>query len=122
MRRCQKSLVSPKKIGAKVFASAPIAVLFVMLSAQALFACGCDHNGLDGVHTVLRLVENLASFAAENLVGNFLLGDAVLLVDLAANAGLEVVEAGQAVEEDAIGIAGLLHHVHGHAVGGEHGG
>ncbi len=92
-----------------------------MLSAQALFACGGNHNGLDGMHAVLRLVENLASFATENFVGNFLLGDAVLLVDLAANAGLEVVEAGQAVEEDAVGVAGLLHHVYGYAVWGEHG-
>ena len=69
------------------------AVLF-RLQIQSLFSCGCNHDSLDGVHAVLRLVKDLGAGCTEDFVGNFLLGNAEALIDVTANAGLEIVEAG----------------------------
>jgi len=71
------------------------------------------------VHAVFGFVEYLGAGSAEDFVGNFLFCNAVLFVNLSADGGFKIVEAGQAVEEDAVGVMGHVHHVHGYAVGGE---
>ena len=60
---------------------------------------------VDGVHTILSLVEDLGLLRLEDLVGNFHLGDAELLGLLSTNRGVGVVESRQAVQEDASGLA-----------------
>ena len=69
------------------------------------------------MQAVLGLVEDDRVAAAEHLVGDFLLGEAVLLEGILADVGFLVVEGGQAVEEDAVRVAGLADEVHGDAVG-----
>ncbi len=81
------------------------------------FADGSNHHGLDGVHPVFGLVENLGMLAAEDLVGNLHRVKAKLLMNFPANDGVEVVEGGQAVEENHVGILGLADHLHVDLVG-----
>ena len=52
---------------------------------------GGGHDGLDGVHAVLGLVEDDGLRALENLVRDLQGVEAVLLADLFADGGLEVV-------------------------------
>ena len=54
------------------------------------------------MHAVLGLVKYLGLLAAEYLVGNLHLGQTELLVDVLADGGLQVVERGQAVQEDGV--------------------
>ena len=56
----------------------------VLLFEKTLFQRGVHHS-LDGVHTVLGLVEHLGLLGREHLVGNFHLGNAELLVDVTAD-------------------------------------
>ena len=61
-----------------------------------ILAEGCVDHGLDGVHPVLRLVEDHRLLGLEDLVRDLHLIDAILLGDLGADGGLGVVEGGQA--------------------------
>ena len=70
---------------------------------------------VDGVHTVLSLVEDLGLLRLEDLVGNFHLGDAELLGLLSTNRGVGVVESRQAVQEDGFRL-GESHELSGHAM------
>ena len=58
-----------------------------------------SEDGLDGVHAVLGLVEDDGARALKDLVRHLQRLKMELLADLAANAGVEVVERGQAVHE-----------------------
>src|SRR5690242_20051743 len=59
-----------------------------------------DHDGLDRVQPVLRLVESDVRRRAEDLVGHLeAVGDAGQVGDLAADRGVGVVEGRQAVHE-----------------------
>ncbi len=69
------------------------------------------HDGLDGVHTVLSLVEDDAVRALEHILSDFDAIQAELLVDVAAHLGLEVVVSRQAVHELAVRVAGHFHHL-----------
>ena len=60
------------------------------------------------MHAVLGLVEHAAALALEHLVGDLELRQAELLVDVLADGGVTVMEARQAVHEDAV--VGRLRH------------
>ena len=60
------------------------------------------------MHAVLGLVEDAGALGLKDLVGDLELRQAELLVDVLADGGVAVVEAGQAVHED--GIVGRLGH------------
>src|SRR5690348_14837051 len=57
----------------------------------------CHEHGLDRVQSVLRLVEHHRGRRLEHLVGDLECAEAVLLVDLLADAGLGVVKGRQAM-------------------------
>ena len=70
------------------------------------------------MHTVLGLVEDLGVGGEEDLVRD--LADIVAELLLGSgHGGVEVVEGGQAVQEDAVGVFGGLHHLARDLVGGE---
>ena len=76
---------------------------------EGLQPCHEDgHDGLDGVHSVLGLIEDDGLRAFEHLVGDLHLGDAELFADLAADGGVEVVEGRQAVHQHGV-VARSLH-------------
>ena len=69
--------------------SSPLSELF-----RSDVADGGDHDSLDGVHTVLGLVEHLGVRGEEHLVGD--LADIVAELHLAlGHGGVEVVEGGR---------------------------
>ena len=77
-----------------------------------------DHDGLDGVHTVFGLVEDLGVRGEEDLVRD--LADIVAeLLLRSGHRGVEVVEGRQAVQENAVGILGGFEHLARDLVGGE---
>ena len=69
-----------------------------------------DHDGLDRVHTVLGLVEDLGVRGEEDLVRDLADIIAELLLG-SGHRGVEVVEGGQAVQENAVGILRSLEHL-----------
>ena len=66
-----------------------------------------DHDSLDRVHAVLGLVEDLGVRGEEDLVRDLADVVAELLLG-SSHRGVEVVEGGQAVQENAVGILGGL--------------
>ena len=79
---------------------APIKHVLGRLAAE-----GGVHDGLDGVHAVLGLVEDLGGLGLEHLVLHFHLGDAEALGDVSTDGGVGVVEGRQAVQEYGRGLA-----------------
>ena len=77
-----------------------------------------DHDGLDRVHAVFGLVENLGVGGEKDLVRD--LADIIAeLLLRSGHRGVEVVEGGQAVQENAVGILRSLEHLARDLVGGE---
>ena len=74
---------------------APIKHVLGRLAAE-----GGVHDGLDGVHAVLGLVEDLRLLRLEHVVFHFHLRHAEALRDVGAGGGVGVVEGRQAVQED----------------------
>lgn len=60
------------------------------------------HDGLDGVHAVLSLLELAAVVGVEHLVGNFHLLHAEALGHIGGVLGLRIMEGRQAVQEDVV--------------------
>ena len=75
-----------------------------------------SHDCLDGVHTVLRLIEYDGLRTLENLVGYFHAVQAELLEDAFSDGGVQIVEGRQAVHEYGIG-TGLPHDIGGDPIG-----
>lgn len=67
-----------------------------------------SEDGLDGVHAVLRLVEDDGARALKDLVRHLQRLKMELLADLAADAGVEVVERRQAVHDRAFSPAASM--------------
>jgi hypothetical protein len=67
---------------------------------------GSNHNSLDGMHTVLGLIENNGSLRFEYLFGHFHAFQPEFLENLLADLGITIMESGQAVQELHIGVAG----------------
>ena len=70
------------------------------------------------MHAVLGLIKYLGLRAAEYLVGNFHLGQTEFLVDVSADSCLQVMERGQAVQEDGARV-GILHNSVDHLIRAE---
>ena len=87
-----------------------IAFPFFFILKRLHVADGRDHDGLDRVHPVLGLVEDLGVGGEEDLVRDLADIIAELLLG-SGHGGVEVVEGGQAVQEDAVGIFRRLHHL-----------
>src|SRR5690625_1643629 len=80
---------------------------------------GGDENRLDGMHAVLRLVEDDGSIGLEDLFADFHAVDTELLIDFLGDLGLPVMEGRQAVHELRVRVAGGGHDTGGNTVGGE---
>src|SRR5215217_6838889 len=75
-----------------------------------------DHDGLDGVHPILGLVEDDRPLRLEYLLGHLQPVQAEPLVDVCADLRLPVVERGQAVHELDVRVASPPHDVEVHLV------
>src|SRR4051812_10534939 len=78
-----------------------------------------DHDGLDGVEAVLRLVEDDRVLGLEHVVGDLQPVHAEALVDVLADLGPAVVEGRQAVHEPDLRVPGALDDRRVHLVGGQ---
>ena len=76
------------------------------------------HNSLDGMHAVFGFVKYHGAVALEDFVGNFHFGDAELCAHVLADGGVEIVESGEAMHEDALG-ACVIHKSLVHLIGME---
>ena len=82
-----------------------------------LIAERCDHDGLDGVHTVLGFVKYDALLAAEDVIID--LADVVaLFFAVLSGQRLKIVVSGQAVHKQALGIFRRGHDLACYLVGG----
>ena len=77
-----------------------------------LFSQRSQHHRFYGVHAVFRLVENHRPGGFEYFICHFQFRYIKTLAHLLADLGFEIVEGGQAVEENSLGSRGV-HHVHG---------
>ena len=85
---------------------------FIVVPARSLTSLVSerrDHQCLDCVQSVLRLVEDDGSARLEHLFGDFQGRQAPLLEDLEADRGLGVVQGGKAVHEFHLWVAGRCH-------------
>ena len=80
-------------------------------------AQGGRHDGLDGVHAVLSLLELAAVVGVEHLVGNFHLLHAEALGHIGGVLGLRIMEGRQAVQEDVVRVLHMGQQLSVHLVG-----
>ena len=80
-------------------------------------AQGGRHDGLDGVHAVLSLLELAAVVGIEHLVGNFHLLHAEALGHIGGVLGLRIMEGRQAVQEDVVRVLHVRQQLGVHLVG-----